>query len=211
MLRTLQVSPRHVNIRPVGSPGSDVSSMAYAFPVLEGEIFGEPTGTALTVVDVNRATFDLKLEKLWSAASAAAKPLTAEARQSGIVVTPAETGLLRVGTYLVDQDRQSLLLADVQFRDSMKDVPLILLYVDRPCHIGGVAHGARQGSDEVVDIDAALDSPGFHWLSYTRSGDGQALIRVHNGSDAVLLVVRPPAAQVASATPAPVTTDTQAN
>jgi len=203
LLRTLQVSPRHVNIRPVGSPGSGVSSMAYAFPVLEGEIFGQPTGTALTVVDVNRATFDLKLEKLWSAASAAARPLTAEARQSGIVVTPAETGLLRVGTYLVDQDRQSLLLADVEFRDSMKDVPLILLYVDRPCHIGGVVHGAREGSAEVVDIDVALAAPGFHWLSFARGADGQSFIRVHNGSDAVLLVVRPQAAQIASATVVP--------
>jgi len=34
---------------------------------------------------------------------------------------------------------------------------------------------------------------------------------VHNGSDAVLLVVRPQVAQVASATPAPAETDTQAN
>ena len=203
LLRTLQVSPRHVNIKPVGSLGSDVSSMAYAFPVMEGEIFGQPTGTALTVVDAHRATFDLQLQRLWSAASAAAKPLTAEAQHSGIEIVPADTGLLRVGTYLVDQDRQSLLLADVQFRDSMRDIPLILLYVDRPCHIGGVVHRAGESSAEVVDIDVALDSAGFHWLSYARSPDGRALLRSHAGSDAVLLVVRPQAPQLASATVVP--------
>jgi hypothetical protein len=199
LLRTLQVSPRHVNIRAVGSPGNDVASMAYAFPVIEGDLFGQPTGTALTVVDVHRATFDLQLQKLWSAASAAAKPLTAEAQQSGIAIMPAETGLLRVGTYLVDQDRQSLLLADVQFRDSMLDIPLILLYVDRPCYIGGVVHGVGADPAAVVDIDVSLDTPGFHWLSFVRKGEGHAAIREYRDSDAVLLVVRPQAPQVASA------------
>lgn len=203
LLRTLQVSPRHINIRPVGSPDSGVSSMAYAFPVIEGAIFGEPTGTALTVVDDNRATFDLKLQKLWSAASAAAKPLTAEAQESGIAIMPAETGLLRVGTYLVDQDKQSLLLADVQFRDSMMDVPLILLYVDRPCYIGGEVHGVDGDPAEVVKIDVSLDAPGFHWLSYVRNGDGRAFLREFRDSDAVLLVVRPQTPQVASAAVVP--------
>jgi hypothetical protein len=148
-------------------------------------------GTALSIVDDNRASFDLQLQKIWSAASAAAKPLTEGAKKSGISIAPAKTRMLRVGTFLVDQDKQSLLLADVQFRDSMDDIPLVLVYVDRPCRMSGVVHGVTEGRADVVDLDVNLQSAGFHWLSFVPQADGHAVIREHADSDAVLLVVRP--------------------
>ena len=190
-LETVRVSPRHVNVKPVKSEGSEISSLAYAFPVIEGDVFGGPVGTALSIVDDNRATFDLQLNKIWKLASAAAKPLTDGAKKSGISITPAKTRMLRVGTFLVDQDKQSLLLADVQFRDSMDDIPLVLVYVDRPCRISGIVHGVAEGPADVVELDVSLKSPGFHWLSFVPQADGRALIREHADSDAVLLVVRP--------------------
>jgi hypothetical protein len=190
-LETVRVSPRHVNVKPVKSEGSQISTMAYAFPVIEGDVFGGPAGTALSIVDDNRATFDLQLKKIWSAASAAAKPLTDEAKKSGISIAPAKTRMLRVGTFLVDQDKQNLLLADVQFRDSMDDIPLVLVYVDRPCRISGVVHGVTEGRADVVELDVSLRSSGFHWLSFVPQADGRAMIREHADSDAVLLVVRP--------------------
>jgi hypothetical protein len=190
-LESVRVSPRHVNVKPVKSEGSEIASLAYAFPVIEGDVFGGPAGTALSIVDDNRASFDLQLKKIWSAASAAAKPLTEGAKKSGISIAPTKTRMLRVGTFLVDQDKQSLLLADVQFRDSMDDIPLVLIYVDRPCRMSGVVHGVTEGRADVVEIDVTLKSAGFHWLSFVPQADGRALIREHQDSDAVLLVVRP--------------------
>jgi hypothetical protein len=190
-LTTLRVSPRHVNVAPLMADASGRPlTMAYVFPVVQGQVFGHLGGTALSIVDDDRATFDLSLKDLLSNASAAAKPLTAAARQSGIRIVPANTGILRIGTLTADLDTQQLFLASVQFRDPMADTPLILVYVDRPCRITGVVEGVAEAGGE-VDLDVALKSAGFHWLSFVPNGQGRTSVREHADTDSVLLVVRP--------------------
>jgi hypothetical protein len=191
-LRTLRVSPRHVNIAPVTPDGSGSPlSMAYIFPVVQGQVFGHQDGKALSIVDENRATFDLHLNDLWVDASAAAQPLTAEARESGIHIVPEDTALFRVGTLTGDLDKRQLFLANVEFRDPMADTALILVYVDRPCRITGLVEGVAETAVGEVELDVALASAGFHWLSFVPNGNGRASVREHAYTDSVLLVVRP--------------------
>ncbi len=187
-LKVLEISPRFVNFAPLAADGSgNPLAVSYTFPIIEGGISGPPHGTqAWTIADENRATFELDLGHLAGATSGTAAPLTPEARESGVRAVPATTRLFRVGTFVTDSGTGRTIAGAVGFRDSMDDLGLILLFVDRPC----VITGTIDSTGENARLDITFRSAGFHWVSYQTADDGTLQLRAHPHTDAALLVVK---------------------
>jgi hypothetical protein len=184
-LTILHVSPRHVNFSPVAGDAQHTAlTVAYVFPLMTGQIIGHPgSKQAWSVVDRERAAFDLPLKNLLVAAP---EPLTADARKSGVHIDPDNTRVLRVATLVGDAATHQLIQATVGFRDSQAgDQVMVLVYVDRPCRMTG-SLTAPEGQ---LMLDITLSSPGFHWLSFPTKGAGDMNVRAHEDTDTVLLVV----------------------
>lgn len=88
-----------------------------------------------------------------------AEPANASMRASGLVITPSDTRLLRIGTFFqADISPKELLGAG--FVDTVKHQNVVLAYFDRACSIAGNVHEG----DLVISFSLKIPNAGLYWL-----------------------------------------------
>jgi hypothetical protein len=160
------------------------------FGAIPGAIFGspEPPYTTAEADTISGLAFNLaQLTDIRGQAAA----LTPKAVASGLVVSPANTRLLRVATgFKISDVREQRPF--VGFADSDPKHTLILAYFDRPCRVTGtIVTPSRIGEATKHRFDITIQKSGFHWLSISsKDANDLAVIRQASGSVKPILVVR---------------------
>lgn len=88
-----------------------------------------------------------------------AEPANASMRASGIVITPLDTRLLRIGTFF-QADTTTKELLGAGFVDTARHQNVVLAYFDRACSIVGNFHEG----DLVISSSLQIPNAGLYWL-----------------------------------------------
>ena len=130
------------------------------FNFIPGALYGTPSEDLPIIpigsVGTTRVQFPLYL--LNPLVDSFAEPFTAESTESGLRADPADTRLVRIGTFFLPTTLPYFDSAG--FLDEESGNQLMLIYVDRPSTISGAVQiGAKRITHELV-----FDEAGFHWV-----------------------------------------------
>ncbi|MAN51158.1 MULTISPECIES: hypothetical protein [unclassified Marinimicrobium] len=146
------------------------SELALIFPSIPGAIFGNPTDDILYVAEVrNSHTFELVLPSDIDAKSATI-------RQSGLNVVPADTKLLRLGTFHAFSPYRDH-IGGGGFISTIDNEPLILVYFSNPANIRGVLTLGKQKFDHQITISNA----GWNWIKVVELSDNSYRLSEFDG------------------------------
>lgn len=137
-------------------------------PYIPGGLFGSPGLQKMYSGVLPRGlALNLDLHKIANDMNKLAEPLLARWQQQGLVITPADTRLLRVGTFAIDLNSRKP-LGVVGFINPKTKNYLILVYVDKACWIKGDLFFAGRRFNH----DIHLPSAGFHYINIVPVNDG---------------------------------------
>jgi hypothetical protein len=160
------------------------------FGAIPGTIFGSPQAPYTTAEADTISGLAFNLDQL-SDFRGQATALTPKAVSSGLVVTPANTRLLRVSTgFEISDVREQR--SFVGFADSDPKHTLILAYFDQPCRVTGtILTPPRIGEATKHRFDITIQKSGFHWLSISsKDANNLTVIRQASGSVKPIFVVK---------------------
>jgi hypothetical protein len=103
--------------------------------------------------------FVLPLAELQRIVDPLAEPANTSMRASGIAITPADTRLLRIGTFF-QADFPTKELLGAGFVDMVRHQSVALAYFDRACSIVGDVHEG----DLVISFSLKIPNAGLYWL-----------------------------------------------
>ena len=143
------------------------------FPVIPGQIFGDPSGPPVFIEEVaseQRLTLDLaRAEPLLEGV---ARVMRNSRMTRGLHILPNNTRLARIGTFPFDARTEEPLGAG-GFIDAATRDYLILMYFDRACHLTG----ALQLDEAEFRHDIEIPAAGFYWVQGEEYAPGRHLIR----------------------------------
>ena len=132
--------------------------------LIPGQLFGSgPKDALVPLASGESPNISYPLYVLKSVAEQSAAEQTEKSESDGLVVTPAETRLMRFGTFAKasgNRDRAG------NFYEVSTGNLLLLVYVDRPCQIEGEVVGSGKAYVHEIDFDRA----GFHWIAEVSEG-----------------------------------------
>jgi hypothetical protein len=175
----LAVTSIHAQVKYVGDSGALLASdlvppLVLAFPFIPGQIYGRPHTPLLFVVESDgRQAFTLDLAAKRAQFDDLAAPLRSVRPYSALVVRPASTRILRLATFAFYRDDSRPVEGGVGFQEQRSGDFLVMVYVDRACHISGTVREQDLRVDHAIDIPG----PGFYWIRHRRIGPHHFLMR----------------------------------
>jgi hypothetical protein len=159
------------------------------FGAVPGAIYGRPEAPYTTVEADTITGLAFNVDQLGDIRGQAAA-LTPQAVASGLVVTPANTHLVRVATSFTISGTKAQ-RSFIGFADSDPKHTLILVYFDQPCRVTGtLVVPARFGEATRHRFDITIDKAGFNWLSMSlKDASDSTVIRHASKSVNPVLVV----------------------
>lgn len=139
---------------------ADAGSMGASFRPMPGALIGSVFSDPVLLVPVRFGeNFSLPLSDLARSIAPVAQPANAQTLGMGMVVTPAETRLARLGTFFYDGDTKKDVSGAGMF-DALTRENMMLMYFDRPCTV----HGDMQALGKTVSIALDVTAPGVYWI-----------------------------------------------
>jgi hypothetical protein len=162
----LEMVPTYFSKFPEEAPPSWVELPIWLkIDAISGDFYGETLEKPRTYGPFEfGAGMALDYDEIVSYLTTYAQPASATA--SKLIVTPAETRIARLATFLQRDDQvfvRSTLFSTIPVRTDHST--MVLVYVDRPCHIRGRLHRLADNDHQRWDeIDVTFLAPGLHWL-----------------------------------------------
>jgi hypothetical protein len=158
------------------------------FAMIPGGLGGAPLEKDQMLVPASFGKpFRVDLDALQRSARAHATPPSVEFFEQGFTVSPPQTRLLRVGTFMFDAEKKRI-LAGGAINDADLKSGYLLMYFDRACKVEGQTQTG--GVERNVEIN--IDFPGLHWLREHEVAAGKRVIEADDGHAAVVFRVQEP-------------------
>jgi len=158
------------------------------FAMIPGGLGGAPLDNDRLLVPASFGKpFRLDMAALEKSASAHATEPSVEFFEQGFSISPPQTRLLRVGTFMFDAGNKRI-IAGGAINDADLKSGYLLMYFDRPCRI--VGHTQTGGIER--NIDVKIDVSGLHWLKEHEVAAGKRVIEADDGQAAALFRVQEP-------------------
>jgi len=150
-------------------------------PYVTGSIFGTTSPAPVYIVPVDsQLNFSLDLTEKIDEIDKAAAPLTEEWRSIGLTVEPANTRIIRIGTFpysFVTEDS----IGVGGFIDPVSRNTMILVYVNRACEIKGeVDLGREHYSHHLI-----FSGKGFHWIEVIKRSTNYYVLQNYHGDSTI--------------------------
>mgnify|MGYP006909085488 FL=1 len=152
-----------------------------AFPYIPGEIFGTPRSRPLFQKNINHNDhFTLNLADALPRMEEEARPLLQTWQETGLAIEPANTRLVRIGTFPFDAKTREPIGGGGFIEENSKD-NLILMYFDRACHI----QGGFEINEEIFSHDIKVPGRGFHFIRVRPTARNQFHLEYFPGQPSV--------------------------
>ncbi|MEJ2346263.1 MAG: hypothetical protein P8076_04500 [Gammaproteobacteria bacterium] len=192
----LAVSSIHARVAYVDESGAPLAAdlappLMLAFPIIPGQIYGRVHKPLLFVVQPDgRHTFSLDLAAKRKQIDALAVPLRPVRTYGGLAVKPASARILRLATFAFYRSDSRPVEGGVGFQEPRSGDALVMIYVDRRCHISGTLREQGLRVEHAIHIPG----PGFYWIRRRRVGTNHFLMQQVAPPAHILLRVqlRPP-------------------
>jgi len=139
------------------------------FPLVSGSIFGAPSEEILQISPANAGTFTFVVPQKVDG-------LAGEIDEQGLSVVPADTRILRMGTFHAYPYYQTL--GDGGFINGKNGNALVFTYFSKAVAITGKLF--QYG--EVFEHELNIQGPGWYWLEISKQGGNSYLIRPYDGT-----------------------------
>lgn len=175
----LAVTSIHARVAYVDESGARLSAdlappLVLAFPIIPGQIYGRVRKPLLFVVQPDgRHAFTLDLAAKRAQTDGLAAPLRSLRPYSGLAVKPASARILRLATFAFYRSDSRPVEGGVGFQEQRSGDRLMMIYVDRACHISGTVREPDLRVDHAID----LPGPGFYWIRRRRIGTHHFLMQ----------------------------------
>jgi hypothetical protein len=147
-------------LEPMSAESPRAAEVQPALMFIPGQIFGSPDSELgyFPLASIGAQEIGFPLYLLAFLAEEISQPLTVNAQEQGLSITPEDARLLRIATFFFWGSGRGSLGAGL--RETGTDEILILVYVDRACAISGTI----LMGDENFPHDLSFESAGFHLL-----------------------------------------------
>ena len=156
------------NLQPISETFVD-EELNLIFPAISGAILGNPNGLILQVAEGKQGQFTFAVPQ-------GIDELAKEITQSGLTVDPADTRVLRMGTFHSYPYYHSL--GDASFVNGQNGNALIFVYFSQQSRVAGSFEIYNEIFDHQLDIKEA----GWSWIEIAKQNDNHYLLKNFSGT-----------------------------